>query len=345
MGAVSRTEQLHRRKMKYVALSVILALAVSLSTAMLQRPDEEWAAFKTTYGKTYSESEELVRMQIFFQNLESIIEHNLRYHKGEVTYTLAMNQYGDLSHPEFVARHNGYKSQGMARKAKRTFMKPLNFQAPDSMDWRDMGYVTPVKDQGQCGSCWAFSSTGALEGQHFRDTGNLVSLSEQNLVDCSKENYGCNGGDMQLAYDYILSNKGIDTEASYRYTARDGRCKFSTDNIGATISDYEVLRSGDEAALVDALASIGPIAIAIDASHMSFQFYSSGVYVENRCGNGDYDLDHAVLAVGYGTENGSDYFLVKNSWGTSWGLKGYIKMARNKNNMCGVATEGVYPVV
>merc|ERR1712243_30090 len=305
MGAVSRTEQLHRRKMKYVALSVTLDLAVSLSTAMLQRPDEEWAAFKTTYGKTYSESEELVRMQIFFQNLESIIEHNLRYHKGEVTYTLAMNQYGDLSRPEFVARHNGYKSQGMARKAKRTFMKPLNFQAPDSMDWRDMGYVTPVKDQGQCGSCWSFSSTGALEGQHFRATGNLVSLSEQNLVDCSK-NYGCNGGDMQLAYDYILSNKGIDTE---------------------------VLPSGDEAALVDALASIGPIAIAIDASHMSFQFYSSGVYVENRCGNGDYDLDHAVLAVGYGSENGSDYFLVKNSWGTSWGLKGYIKMARNKNNM------------
>merc|ERR1712135_141011 len=180
-----------------------------------------------------------------------------------------------------------------------------------------MGYVTPVKDQGQCGSCWSFSSTGALEGQHFRATGNLVSLSEQNLVDCSKENYGCNGGDMQLAYDYILSNKGIDTEASYPYTARDGRCKFSTANIGATISDYEVLPSGDEAALVDALASIGPIAIAIDASHMSFQFYSSGVYVENRC------------------ENGSDYFLVKNSWGTSWGLKGYIKMARNKNNMCG----------
>merc|ERR1712221_883 len=243
MGAVSRTEQLHRRKMKYVALSVILALAVSLSTSMLQRPDEEWAAFKTTYGKTYSESEELVRMQIFFQNLESIIEHNLRYHKGEVTYTLAMNQYGDLSHLEFVARHNGYKSQGMARKAKRTFMKPLNFQAPDSMDWRDMGYVTPVKDQGQCGSCWSFSSTGALEGQHFRATGNLVSLSEQNLVDCSKENYGCNGGDMQLAYDYIKSNKGIDTEASYPYTARDGRCKFSTANIGATISDYELLPS------------------------------------------------------------------------------------------------------
>jgi len=150
---------------------------------------------------------------------------------------------------------------------------------------------------------------------------------------------------MQLAYDYIKANHGIDTEASYPYEARDRTCRFKAANVGATITGYEVLRSGDEAALVDALASVGPIAIAIDASHMSFQFYDSGVYVERNCGNGDYDLDHAVLAVGYGSENGADYFLVKNSWGTSWGQKGYIKMARNRNNQCGVATECVYPTV
>merc|ERR1711911_94730 len=160
-------------------------------------------------------------MEIFLQNLERIAEHNIRYRNGEVTYTLGMNRFGDMTHPEFVARFNGYKSNGLAKKAGKTFMKPANFQAPASMDWRTEGYVTPVKDQGQCGSCWSFSSTGSLEGQHFRKTGQLVSLSEQNLVDCSTENLGCNGGDMQLAYDYIKANHGIDTEASYPYEARD----------------------------------------------------------------------------------------------------------------------------
>merc|ERR1711911_155487 len=156
-------------------------------------------------------------MEIFLQNLERIAEHNIRYRNGEVTYTLGMNRFGDMTHPEFVARFNGYKSNGLAKKAGKTFMKPANFQAPASMDWRTEGYVTPVKDQGQCGSCWSFSSTGSLEGQRFRKTGQLVSLSEQNLVDCSTENLGCNGGDMQLAYDYIKANHGIDTEASYPY--------------------------------------------------------------------------------------------------------------------------------
>merc|ERR550534_258062 len=200
-------------------------------------------------------------MEIFLQNLERIAEHNIRYRNGEVTYTLGMNRFGDMTHPEFVARFNGYKSNGLAKKAGKTFMKPANFQAPASMDWRTEGYVTPVKDQGQCGSCWSFSSTGSLEGQHFRKTGQLVSLSEQNLVDCSTENLGCNGGDMQLAYDYIKANHGIDTEASYPYEARDRTCRFKAANVGATITGYE-------------------------ASHMSFQFYDSGVYVERNCGNG-----------------------------------------------------------
>merc|ERR1711911_45857 len=198
-------------------------------------------------------------MEIFLQNLERIAEHNIRYRNGEVTYTLGMNRFGDMTHPEFVARFNGYKSNGLAKKAGKTFMKPANFQAPASMDWRTEGYVTPVKDQGQCGSCWSFSSTGSLEGQHFRKTGQLVSLSEQNLVDCSTESLGCNGGDMQLAYDYIKANHGIDTEASYPYEARDRTCRFKAANVGATITGYEVLRSGDEAALVDALASVVPL--------------------------------------------------------------------------------------
>merc|ERR550534_3331518 len=198
-------------------------------------------------------------MEIFLQNLERIAEHNIRYRNGEVTYTLGMNRFGDMTHPEFVARFNGYKSNGLAKKAGKTFMKPANFQAPASMDWRTEGYVTPVKDQGQCGSCWSFSSTGSLEGQHFCKTGQLVSLSEQNLVDCSTENLGCNGGDMQLAYDYIKANHGIDTEASYPYEARDRTCRFKAANVGATITGYEVLRSGDEVPLLMLLPPSVPL--------------------------------------------------------------------------------------
>merc|ERR1712137_808821 len=284
-------------------------------------------------------------MKVFLENREKVAQHNARFAKGEETFTLTMNKFGDLLTHEFAALYNGYNSEKQARKGGVTFVKPENFQAPASIDWRQSGYVTPVKDQKQCGSCWVFSAVGALEGQNFRKTGQLVSLSEQNLVDCSTQNSGCNGGLMDYAFKYVKSNGGIDTESSYPYTARDRTCRFKAANVGATITGYEVLRSGDEAALVDALASVGPIAIAIDASHMSFQFYDSGVYVERNCGNGDYDLDHAVLAVGYGSENGADYFLVKNSWGTSWGQKGYIKMAPNRNNQCGVATECVSPTV
>jgi len=330
--------------MKVVTLSVILALAVSLSAAAsVKLGNQDWELFKRTHGKNYTVVEDIIRLEIFLKNVEKIAEHNLRYEKGEVSYFLGMNQYGDLAHNEFVGQLNGYKSAGLAKKAARTFMKPENFQAPASLDWRTKGFVTPVNNQGPCGSCWAFAATGSLEGQHFRKTGNLVSLSAQNLIDCNHKNYGCDGGFMQFAYDYIKSNNGIDTESSYPYEARDFDCRYNAANVGATITGYEVLPSGDEDALVNALASAGPIAIVIDASHRSFQLYSGGVYVEPYCRNNN--GDHTALAIGYGTEAGEDYFLVKNSWGTSWGDGGYIKMARNRNNMCGIATECVYPTV
>jgi len=149
---------------------------------------------------------------------------------------------------------------------------------------------------------------------------------------------------MDSAFEYIRDNKGIDTEASYPYTARDGRCRFNAANVGATVSGFVDVESGDEDALVAALATVGPVSVAIDASRSSFQFYSTGVYVEKRCSS--QNLDHGVLAVGYGTEEGGlDYWLVKNSWGPGWGDEGYIKMARNLKNQCGVATQASYPTV
>jgi len=212
-----------------------------------------------------------------------------------------------------------------------------------TVDWRTKGAVTPIKDQGQCGSCWSFSATGGLEGAHFLAKAALVSLSEQNLVDCStaEGNEGCNGGLMTSAFDYIKKNKGIDTEASYPYTATGpNACKFKPADIGSTITTYTNIASGSESDLVAKITE-GPVSVAIDASHSSFQLYTSGVYYEPACSATA--LDHGVLAVGYGTDGTKDIYIVKNSWGTSWGNQGYIEMSRNRNNNCGIATMATIP--
>jgi len=208
---------------------------------------------------------------------------------------------------------------------------------------RTKGAVTGVKDQGQCGSCWAFSATGSIEGAYFLKNQQLLSSSEQQLVDCSGSygNYGCDGGLMDSAFEYIIkSSKGLEGETTYPYTARDGSCKFKSANIKTTITGYKDIPKGNENALQTQI-QVQPISVAIDAGHSSFQFYHSGVYVEPACSASN--LDHGVLAVGYGTSSAA-YYIVKNSWGTNWGAQGYILMARNKNNHCGIATMSSYPL-
>merc|ERR1719385_113638 len=225
---------------------------------------------------------------------------------------------------------------------------PTNMDPPSSVDWRTKGYVTKVKNQATCGSCWAFSTTGSLEGQHFKASQKLVSLSEQQLVDCSKAegNKGCKGGLMDNGFKYIIKNGGIDTEESYRYTAKTGKtCKAKEGTQGATMSSFKDVKRGSITALEIAVATIGPISVAMDASHMSFQHYKKGIYKEPKCSS--IRLDHGVLAVGYGSglADAGDYWIIKNSWGTTWGDKGYFKIVKSEKNMCGIATQASYPVV
>jgi len=296
---------------KFLVVFVGLIVAAN-AVSFYDLVKEEWHAFKLEHSKSYkSDAEEKFRMKVFIDNKNKIAQHNQRYHKGEVSYKLGLNKYADLFHHEFVSHMNGFNRSTSLKMFKGVrkpvegpiyFVEPANVEIPKSIDWREKGAVTEIKDQGHCGSCWSFSATGALEGQHFRKSGVLVSLSEQNLVDCSASygNNGCNGGLMDQAFQYIKDNGGIDTEKSYPYEGTDDTCKYSAKNAGATDRGYVDIPEGNEKKLTAALATIGPISVAIDASHESFQFYSSGVYNEPQCDS--QQLDHGVLAVGFGTD-------------------------------------------
>ncbi|CAF0975592.1 unnamed protein product [Rotaria sordida] len=335
-------------------MKVIIALCVLFVGAYCvpvldDQLNDEWNLFKRVHEKQYnSVEEETTRRAIWEANLAKIRKHNLEADLDIHTYTLGMNRFGDMTHEEFKTQMNGFRMSAKTQTDeydRHTFLAPSNVVIPAAVDWRKQGYVTPIKDQGQCGSCWAFSATGSLEGQHFAKTKKLVSLSEQNLVDCSDKfgNMGCDGGLMDQAFQYIKANKGIDTEVSYPYEARDGKCRFKKENTGATDTGFVDIKSTNESALQIAIATVGPISIGIDASQDSFQFYSSGVYNEPDCSSTD--LDHGVLAVGYDKAGKQEYYIVKNSWGTSWGQEGYIWMSRNKKNQCGIATAASYPLV
>jgi C1A family cysteine protease len=328
----------------------IFLLSIIRFVQPLEQSDSLWnefQQFQQKFHKSYSSLKDLeYRFEVFSNNVRSIFEHN---QDGNQTFTMGINTFSDLTPSEFQQMYTGGWSIPTLGLGKCGSYNTVSTNLPTSIDWRTQNAVTPVKDQGQCGSCWSFSSSGAMEGAWAISKHTLVSLSEQQLVDCSKKygNLGCKGGEMDSAFLYAIDN-GLCSESAYPYvsgqTLAAGTCQTCTPV--ATFSDCMDVSPDDQLVLQSAVANKGPVSIAIEADTRIFQSYSSGVITSTSCGT---NLDHGVLIVGYGTEKEQPYWLVKNSWGTSWGENGYVKIARtnsrNDPGICGVAMQPSFPVV
>jgi xylem cysteine proteinase len=296
--------------------------------------------FIEEYGKVYAHVDEMEeRFAIFKSNVDRIMYHNSQ----DLPWTLDVNEWADMTWEEFSEGRLGLEFDGgLPEVSDYEIDLATLVNAEAEIDWVSRGYVTDVKNQGQCGSCWAFSSTGSIEGAAEIKEGRLTSLSEQQLVDCSTQNSACNGGLMDYAFEDIQKELGgLCNEDAYPYKGRKGSCQTSCQAV-AQISGYNDVAEGSDAAMIEALQN-GPVAVAIEADQFSFQFYNGGV-MTGRCGS---NLDHGVLLVGYGTDNGKDYYKIKNSWGSRWGEKGYIRIGRGDSygqyGQCGVLAAASQP--
>ena len=320
-------------------------------TSFVDETDEtyvwkQFSNFKERFSKRYENLQELEsRFQTFRSNLKNIILHNLDYRQN---FTMGINQFTDLTPEEFKAKYVGGLKTEVGSYGCKSFSSDA-VGAPASIDWRTNGAVTSVKDQGQCGSCWTFSATGAIEGAWAVSKGQLIDLSEEQLVECATGmqygSHGCSGGQMEGAFKYVIEH-GQCALSAYPYTSGNGQSgSCQSCQPVAHVSSCSDVNPNDQISLKAAVAQ-QPVAIAIEADTRYFQSYSSGVLTSSSCGT---TLDHGVLIVGYGTENGIDYWLVKNSWSTTWGDKGYVKIARsdstNDAGICGIAMDPSFPSV
>jgi len=315
-------------------------LRVGSAFALAGAISPEWDDFKAQYGKVYNgPEEEAKRHAIFDATLAFIAAENA---KGQ-SFTVGIGPFADITGEEFSASYLGY-TQPESDVPVLSVHRWEGEALADSLDWTEQGVVTPIKDQGQCGSCWAFSTTGALESGYALSGGSLVSLSEQQYVDCDKfPNLGCNGGNMNTAITWAETND-LCTEESYPYEAAGGSCRSSGCTVGlpsgsvtGVVSLQGLIRPASDADVMSALQS-QPISIAIQADQAIFQHYTSGV-MTGSCGS---QVDHGVLLVGYGTDGSDDYWKVKNSWGVSWGDAGFVRFVRDKDQ-CGMNSQPVYP--
>jgi cathepsin L len=325
-----------------LTFAIVLVGTSAIPLQSITRDDEDlWQRFKLTFKKSYyDDNDEMYRKAVFLHNNRMIVRHNTEESTGRHTYKLAMNEFGDLTFEEFHFMYTGYRRPMLLRA--KGYVDLSEEVADVAVDWQVMGAVTPVKNQGQCGSCWAFSTTGAVEGAWFISNKTLISMSEQELMDCSKDlgNDSCEGGLMDYAFEYILHH-GICSESSYPYKMADRKSCDSCSPV-AQISSYTDINQTD-ADLAKAVTR-QPVSVAIEADEEAFQFYSSGV-LTGDCGT---QLDHGVLAVGYGELNGTQYWKVKNSWGAGWGQGGYILIQRGKaqeGGQCGILLAASFPTV
>ncbi|KAL1506826.1 hypothetical protein ABEB36_006116 [Hypothenemus hampei] len=309
---------------------VCLALAVCAN-------EEAFKTFKVKFQKNYSnEDEHQVRYEIFNNNLQTIQEHNAKYNQGLVSWYMAVNQFTDMTPEEFRTTILAAQPANLSQWGT-TEQHVAAVEAPASIDWRTQNLVTGVKNQGSCGSCWTFSAVGTLEGAYAKAHGELLSFSEQELVDCCTDasgynGAGCNGGVIQSAIDYVRDH-GIVLESSYAYEAVQKSCRQSGSVF--TVKGYTEIKANNEDDLKNAVGNVGPVAVAVNAN--GFQNYGGGVYDDSGC---SHSINHGVLAVGYA----DDYWIVKNSWGASWGESGYIKMKMGYN-ICAIASQACYPNV
>ncbi|XP_048749301.1 procathepsin L-like [Ostrea edulis] len=335
--------------MKWCIFGILVSSLMIICFGAVPELDTDWNLYKQEYRKQYlSETEESTRREIWEENLDYINQHNEKFNKGDKSYLMGLNEFSDLSHEEFVQKIAGGFTP---REENVSYLKSQPASnlwedtsgLPSELDWREKGWVGPVGNQFSCGSCWAFTATGALEGQVKNKTGKLIVLSVQQLMDCSGKwgNHGCEGGLMDSAFKYVKDVGGIESSETYPYSPQEETCKFNKSAIVAKVTGYKDLPKSEKA-LMAAVATIGPVSAAIDATQRSFQLYKSGVYDEPHCKE---QVDHSLVIVGYGALDDKKYWIAKNSWGTSWGDKGYVLLSKDKHNQCGVANTCSYVTV
>nr|AWM96388.1 cathepsin L1 [Dugesia japonica] len=316
--------------------------------------NKDWEDYKTIFNKKYSDETDLIRRKIWEENMKFIKQHNLQFDLGMKKFTVGINEFSDMSQIEFQSnilsvnqinnKNNNNNNKNDDLPENNFITTPNNIKIPNSWDWRDKGAVSPVGNQLNCNCGYAFAAAGALEGQNYNITKTLEILSKQQIIDCSTSygNLGCSGGNLSKTYAY-LADYGSELEEDYPFVAFINKCRYDKSLATVKPVGFKYVSRGKETDLLNAVYNIGPISAAINASPNSFKQYKNGIYDDTSCSSNN--VNHAVLVIGYGEESGESFWIIKNSWGSKWGMKGYMKLSRDTNNLCGIASMASVPLI